>query len=179
VIRGRLKKKIDLLLKHNISVFGFHLPLDAHPQYGNNAQLIKTLGLVDYGNFAFEGKHPIGYLGKWSSPKSMDEVVELLNEKVGEPNFVLNYGKTEISTVGICSGSYPQGADELIARGDIDLYITGEIREQTTYVIQEEEFNFIAAGHHQTERFGPRAVGELITKEFNIPVEFVDVPNPV
>ena len=176
-IQGIQKKKVKLLLEHDISLFGFHLPMDAQPELGNNAQLAKALGLKHSGGFMKEGRKHIGYLAEYDTPMKAHDFIELVKEKVGPCNQVFDYGPDEIKTVGICTGAAPNGIQEIV--DNIDCYITGEARENTQYYVKEHGKHFLAAGHHQTERFGPKAIALHLEEKYNIPVPFIDIYNPV
>ncbi len=179
IVRGTLKKKIQGLLNNDISLFGFHLPMDAHLKIGNNAGVLSALNAQQVGGFLREGNKNIGLLGKLQNPMTPEFLLSLLSDKVGPPNFEFMYGPSLIQKIGVCTGAAPSGVEELVALGDIDAYITGEARENTQQYCMEEGIHFIAAGHHQTECFGPQLLAQHLTKELNLEVNFINIHNPV
>lgn len=179
IVRGSLKQKIKGLIDNNISLFGFHLPMDAHPFLGNNIGVINALGLKHVGGFLREGQVDIGFIGEYSDGLSYEEFSARVINNIGEINFQFPYGPNIIKRVGVCTGASPSSVEELVALGDIDLYITGEARENTQQYCMEEGIHFIAAGHHQTECFGPEALAKHLRDELSIPTEFVNLHNPV
>jgi dinuclear metal center YbgI/SA1388 family protein len=176
-LTGPHKTKIKLLLENNISLWGYHLPMDAHPIYGNNACLAKAIGATPIGGFMKEGNKYIGLKLEFPEPISIDSLLEVLEKEVGIPNFTFLHGKQYVHKIALCTGSAPNQVEEVLEWADV--YITGEARENTQYLIQENNLHFIAAGHHQTERFGPRALGNHIAEKFGLKVEFIDIVNPV
>ncbi|MGL1933381.1 MAG: Nif3-like dinuclear metal center hexameric protein [Fibrobacterales bacterium] len=176
-IKGVIKNKLSLLLEHNISLFGYHLPLDGHPEVGNNAQIAKALGLEIYSTFMKDYGTDIGVLAKLPKNLTMDEFQELVSETIGSVKAVFPYGPETVSTIAICSGGAPDGVKEAI--GVADLYLTGEAREHTQSLCKEEGANFIAAGHHATEVYGPQAIAGILKKELGLDVDFMNIPNPI
>ncbi|MGL1900500.1 MAG: Nif3-like dinuclear metal center hexameric protein [Fibrobacterales bacterium] len=176
-VKGTTRKKLSLLLEHNISLFGFHLPLDGHLGVGNNAQIAKYLGLEVYGTFMGEYGTDIGVLGTLSKKMNVEEFQDLVASTIGPVKATFQYGAREISTIAICSGGAPDGVKE--TDGVADLYLTGEAREHTQSLCKEEGFNFIAAGHHATEVYGPKAIAILLKKDLDLDVEFIDIHNPI
>jgi dinuclear metal center YbgI/SA1388 family protein len=178
LVKGVHKKKIQLLLNHGISLFGFHLPLDAHPEVGNNMELLKAMGLHLAGSFAEHGGKDLGYLGEFPTALSPEQFIDRITKEIGKPVHSFMYGRPRIKKVGICSGGAPEGVQDLIELG-YDAYLTGEARETTDILCKEETIHFVAAGHHQTERFGPRALAKHLSQKLGLEMEFVDIPNPV
>ncbi|MCF0215281.1 MAG: Nif3-like dinuclear metal center hexameric protein [Fibrobacteraceae bacterium] len=179
VLTGKFGERMRRLMQHGISLYGFHLPLDGHPEIGNNVQIAKGLGLKNLQGFLYEGELPVGWVGEFDSPKTQEEFVEAAN-RVFEHGLQnkLFYGSKSISKVGVCSGSAAGGMDDAMAMG-CDAYITGEIKEAVPIAVEEAGFNMVTAGHHRTEIFGVRALAEKILHELNIPAKFVDLDNPV
>lgn len=173
------KKKVQKLIENDISVLAWHLPLDAHPKVGNNAVLCQSLGMDVVDWFSPHAGVNLAVIGEYKEEVPWDEFVQKVNEVVGVPRDVFAYGSTQIKRVGICTGAAPSEYEVLADEGLAQVYLTGEARENTQCAIQDANFNFIAAGHHQTEKFGPRALGEWIESELGLDVEFVDVVNPV
>lgn len=179
IVRGTLKKKIQGLLEHGISLFGYHLPMDAHPTLGNNIGVLEALDLKHTGGFLREGNKDIGFIGEFAEAQSHDEILTRIKSKIGKENFAFMNGNSQIKKVGICTGAAPSAVEELVAMGDIDLYVTGEARENTQQYCLEEGINFIAAGHHQTECFGPRSLAHYLNDTLGLQTEFVNLHNPV
>ncbi|MBN2280072.1 MAG: Nif3-like dinuclear metal center hexameric protein [Candidatus Marinimicrobia bacterium] len=176
VYKGAYRQRVKLLLENDINLWGFHLPVDAHEKYGNNALLAEFFELQEIESFGEYNGSKIGMKGK--AKVSEPEYYFAKVKKELNPNAViLPYGKQKIQTIGIISGGaqkeFGQAVDE-----NIDLYITGEISEYNLHMAKEEKVHFIAAGHHVTERFGVRRIGELLQQELGLIVEFVDIPNP-
>ena len=166
-IVGFQKKRIKFLLDNNISLAAYHLPLDAHPEIGNNAVALKKLGAKILGKF------DVGYTGKLKINYSQlkREVDNLFNTKSR------SYGtKKEIETVAFVSGGGRFLLEDAM-RYNIDVFITGEVNESVPALVLEEGINYIAAGHYNTEKFGVIALGNLLEKKFKIITEFIDIPN--
>ena len=177
--RGTLAKKLKLLLENGISVYGYHLPLDGHPVVGNNAQIASALGLFDREGFSKAGEGFVGCQGLLEQPVPVDEFMAKISEAVGEPNFVFRGGPETVQRIAICSGGAANGVLERLDHPGVDLYLTGEPKEQTRQLALEEGFHFVACGHHATERFGVKALSRKLEEKFGLEIEFVDVPNPV
>ena len=175
--RGGYRERVRLLLENDINLFGFHLPLDAHPEVGNNVELARALGLTAIEPFGdYQGK-AIGMRGQ-TGGIGIDELTERLRTKLGREPLVVAGGPARIESVAMITGG-AQGELPQAIEASIDAYITGECSEQNYHQAMEEGIHFIAAGHHATERGGPRALGEHLAQKFGVEVEFVDVPNPV
>ncbi|OIQ25930.1 Nif3-like dinuclear metal center hexameric protein [uncultured Vibrio sp.] len=178
-IRGMKGKRIRTLIKNDINLFGYHLPLDIHPELGNNAELARLLGITVEGGL--EG-HPqsVAMFGRLDSPMSGKEFTNRI-EKVlkRQPLHIApEHADKIISTVGWCTGG-GQDYIELAAQHGLDAFISGEISERTTYVAREQDIHYFSAGHHATERYGIKALGEWLEQEHGFDVTFVDIDNPV
>lgn len=179
VITGKFGERMRRLMKHGISLFGFHLPLDGHPEIGNNALIAKAMGLNVVQGFMQEGEKTVGVIGEWESPASQADFMVSANLVFPHGvNAKLFHGSETIKRVAICSGSGASGMGEALSLG-CDAFITGEIKEPVAIAVEESNFNLIAAGHHRTEVFGVRALAEKITAELSVPAVFVDIDNPV
>ena len=180
-IRGMKGKRIKQLLIHDINLFGYHLPLDIHPQLGNNAQLANYLGVHNL--VGLEDKpNSIPVYGELETPISAKEMAARIEKALNRKptvcdEFIADYPHKLIKTVAICTGG-GQGYIDLAAAKGIDAFITGEISEQTTHSAREQGIYFFAAGHHATERDGVKALGEWLAKEYQLDVTFVDIDNP-
>lgn len=178
VLKGSLKKRLALLLKNNISLAGYHLPLDAHPVYGNNAQIFKKLGLAKRGPFGnYHGKS-IGFIGNTKSKTDINRFIKKVHQEISDDILLLKFGNKTISKVAICSGGAPELVKEAIEK-KADIYLTGEATEWVYHLCREEKIHYIAAGHHATERFGIQALGNHLQKKFKLKVKFIDLPNSI
>lgn len=178
-IRGPHKHKIKKLLDHQVSVFSFHLPMDAHPTHGNNIQLAQSIGLNPWGSFANHGGVDLGLLCSWDLPKTKYEAHALIKDVINPSTIWLGDGPNIIQNVAILTGAAPNEVQELIQLGKIDAYITGEARENTDSLCKENQIHFIAAGHHQTETFGPKALANHLATQFQIQCNFINIHNPI
>lgn len=178
-ITGMKYQRIKALLDNNINLIAYHLPLDVHPELGNNAQLAKLLGIEVTG--LVEPNNPYSVVVKGELPEaiSADEFNAHISAKLQRESLHLPSSSNKpIKTLAWCTGG-GQGYIELAAEQGIDAFISGEASEQTTHVAREMDIHFFAAGHHATERYGAKALGEYLAEKFDLDVEFVDVDNPV
>lgn len=174
---GMKQRRLKTLLRHDISLLAYHLPLDVHPQVGNNVQLAERLGIIVEGPLEPENPRNVALVG--SLPEALDPVefaarVEMV---LGRQPLLVD-GQKPIRRVGWCTGGGQGYIDQAIAAG-VDLYLTGEASEQTFHSARENGISFIAAGHHATERYGVQALGDYLVREFNIEHVFIDCPNPI
>lgn len=180
-IRGMKGKRIKQLLINEINMFGYHLPLDIHPELGNNAQLAKNLGVINLRGLE-NVPHSIPVYGELETPISAqafaERIEKVLNRKPTLCNeFIPDYPHKLIRTVGICTGG-GQGYIDLAASKGCDAFISGEISEQTVHSAREQGIYYYACGHHATERDGIKALGEWLATEYGLDVEFIDIDNP-
>ena len=177
VYRGGYRERIRLLLDKNINLFAYHLPLDAHPESGNNAQLCNLLKIRDTQPFAdYKGQY-IGIRGH-ITPTAKDRFFKMVEKVVGQKAMVFAYGPDIIREVGVVSGGAQKEIKQAVAAG-LDTYITGEVSEHIMHYAKEEKINFVAAGHYATEKFGVIALGNHLKDKFSLKIKFIDVPNPV
>jgi len=177
VVKGGLKRRLQLLLEHEITLAGYHLCLDAHPEVGNNILAARGLRLENIQPWGDYNGKPIGYRGEWIG-LPVENAVRRVNELYGSQALAFLYGPDPVRTVGIISGG-AQGEVRAAIESQLDMYITGEASEYVMHLAQEGSIHFLAAGHYNTERLGIRAVGERLAREFGIEHEFIDLPNPV
>src|SRR3954454_941054 len=174
-----LAESMRPLFKHDVNLAAYHLPLDAHEAVGNKALLARALGCASHAPFgAYRGTR-IGRAGR--SPGdgiSPDELLARVREATGREPLLLGAGPERIRTIGIVSGSAADTVHEAAAAG-LDALLTGEPREHVTAEARELGIHFVAAGHHATETFGVRALGDLLAERFGIEHIHVDLPNPV
>jgi dinuclear metal center YbgI/SA1388 family protein len=176
---GWLKERVRLLLHHQINLFAYHLPLDAHAQLGNNAGLARALGVVATTPFGrFKGQL-VGLQGALSPRATLSGLVERARKNVVGDGVVHAFGdaRRELSSIGLCTGGAPDLLHEAVAAG-LDVYVTGEVTEYVKAVAEESGVCFVALGHHATERFGPRALADAL-RDHDVDAVFVDVDNPV
>lgn len=182
-ITGIKQRRLKALLAADINLLAYHLPLDAHPALGNNAQLANLLGLQREGSFGsgVGGEKPgpdIGQYGRLAAPQSAEKFASLLAEKLGRAPLHIAGAASEIRTIAWCSGA-AQGYIEQAASLGVDAFLTGEISEQTVHIAREQGIHFFSAGHHATERGGVQALGAQLAARFDVEFEFVDIDNPV
>lgn len=174
-ISGMKGRRISRLIKQNINLVAYHLPLDAHPELGNNRQLALRLGLEEAAPLPVEG----GLIWGVELPDPVDPAVfaEQIGSALGREPLHIR-GAEEISRLAWCTGG-AQGFIERVADLGYDTYITGEVSESTVHVARERGMNFFAAGHHATERYGVQALGRELAEKFSLKHEFLDIWNPV
>ena len=177
-ITGIKKARVEALLKHNINLLAYHLPLDVHPELGNNAALGRLLGFKTTGDLGKQNNNSIGLTGELETPLSGEELGALLNERLGREALHIPGSAKPIRTVAWCTGA-AQNFIELALKSGVDAYITGEVSEQTVHIARETGIHFFAAGHHATERYGVQAVAAHLVEQFGLDHEFIDIDNPV
>jgi dinuclear metal center YbgI/SA1388 family protein len=171
---GARKRRIELLLAAGINLFAYHLPLDLHPELGNNAQLAARLGLVQEGR---TGEQELVSFGTTAAGVLASFGAHIAARLGREPLVVGDPGRP-VRRVAWCTGA-AQGFFETAIGLGVDVYLTGEISEQHVHLARESGVAFLAAGHHATERFGVQALGEHLARTFGLAHEFIDVDNPV
>ncbi len=179
---GQLHSRLSLLMEHQISLFAYHLPLDLHPQLGNNAQLAKLMGWTDckpVPSVSGGGMDGLIWKGQPSaSQKTLGQLARGMASRLGRDPLVIGDAKRPIKTIAWCTGA-AQGYISEASSLKVDAYISGEISEPTFHASQELGVAYIAAGHHATERYGIQALGEHVAKKWGIQHRFIDIPNPV
>ena len=174
-ITGTRRRRIGLLLQHDISLFAYHLPLDAHPEHGNNAQLGALLGFTEKGR---AGEQNIVAHGCTAATQPLAAFAAHIESRLGRAPTVIGDPAQRIARIAWCTGGAQGYFEDAIALG-VDAFITGEISEPQVHLARESGVAFIAAGHHATERFGVQALGAHLVARFGIEHRFIDVPNPV
>ncbi|MCL4136129.1 UNVERIFIED_CONTAM: hypothetical protein GTU68_038763 [Idotea baltica] len=177
-IVGIKQRRLKQLLINDINLIAYHLPLDAHATLGNNAQLAEKLGLEIDGRIAGTGDPAIGMCGRFSQPQTMSAFTDLLRQTLGREPMVIQGHDRPMKTIGWCSGA-AQGYIEQAAELGLDGYISGEVSEQTAHLARELGINYFSAGHHATERYGVKALGEHLARQFDLRHQFIDIDNPV
>jgi dinuclear metal center YbgI/SA1388 family protein len=177
-VTEQLKARLKLLFDNDMSLAAYHLPLDAHPEVGNNALICKGLGLERGAPFGDAKGAPIGWIGTAPEPLSLPQLVERSTAVFGSEPLVFDSGPGEIRRVGIVSGGGSSSLDEAIALG-LDAFVTGEPTEHVMADASEGGIHFLAVGHYASETFGVRRLGELLSERFGIEHRFIEVPNPI
>ncbi|MGD9786891.1 MAG: Nif3-like dinuclear metal center hexameric protein [Sulfuricellaceae bacterium] len=172
---GAKKTRMELLLRHGISLLAYHLPLDAHPLYGNNAQLATLLGATVEGWFGEQG---VAAHGAMEQPMVLGEWAARLGQGLGREPLVIGEPERTVRRVAWCSGG-GQGYFEEAVRLGVDAFVTGEASEHNFHLARETGVAFVGAGHHATERLGVKALGEHLAGTFGLECRFVDVHNPI
>ncbi|TNF24246.1 MAG: Nif3-like dinuclear metal center hexameric protein [Deltaproteobacteria bacterium] len=176
-VTGALGRRIRTLIDARMSLVGYHLPLDGHPEVGNAVNLARTLGLVDLEPAFEHHRLAVGCIGHFPEPVAADEVGRRLGA-LSDRLLYFPHGPDPIRSVGVVTGGAPRDVREAIDQG-LDLYITGEAGEYSQATAREERINFAALGHHRSERFGPEALAERMAEAFpELTVRFIDVDNP-
>ena len=174
-ITGIKKRRIQFLLQHELNLFAYHLPLDAHAEFGNNVMLAKQLGL---GDIQFFGEKNMLAIVELNTPQTLKCVSLMIEHKLNRRPQVIGDLQKPIQRVALCTGA-AQGYIEQALDAGADVYISGEISEQTVHVAIESGMSYISAGHHATERYGIQALGEHLAQKFDLQHEFIDIDNPV
>lgn len=176
-VTGIKRRRLQTLLGNDISLLAYHLPLDVHPEVGNNVQLARQLDITVEGPLDPDNPRVVGLLGSLAEPMTARDFARRVQEVLGrEPLLVEGTGM--IRRIGWCTGGGQGYIDDAIAAG-VDLFLSGEASEQTFHSARENGVSFIAAGHHATERYGVQALGDYLARRFAIEHLFIDCPNPV
>ena len=173
-VTGWLKARLEKLLAHQINLFAYHLPLDAHPELGNNAQLGVKLKLVADGRF---GDQDLGFIGTPEKPLTVAALTALLQYRLGRAPTVVEGDGRPLRRVAWCTGG-AQGYFEAAIAAGADAYITGEISEPQAHYARETGVAFMACGHHASERYGAPAVAARVAETFGLDHQFIDIDNP-
>ncbi len=176
-ITGMKKQRLKSLIENDINMYAYHLPLDVHPELGNNRQLADLLDIENVA--ALSSVKPIGVVMQGEFPVAITaaELKDRLKAVLGRSILLEGAEEREIKTLAWCTGG-GQGFIEQAADLGADAFITGEVSEQTIHIAREQNIAFYAAGHHATERYGAKALGEHIASQFDVTVDFVDINNP-
>ncbi len=174
-ITGIKKRRIAHLLAHDVNLLAYHLPLDAHAELGNNAQLARRLGWNVLGRFA---EQDIGWHGELPQATTLDKLAERIAGEFGRTPLVIGNRQRELKRIAWCSGGAQGYFEAAIALG-VDAFLTGEISEQNVHVSHETGVAFISAGHHATERYGVQALGAHLSMKWGLEHRFFDAENPV
>ncbi len=177
-LTGVQYRRVAELIQGDVNLLAYHLPLDRHPEIGNNAIAARALGLVDLVPFGDYKGFPVGFGGRFPTPISPQQLSLEAAEFFGQAPLSFLHGPDAIRRLAIVSGGAQKDFHLAIAEG-YDAFITGEVSEWVMNLARETQTHFLACGHYATERCGIRALGEHLAGEFSLEVEFIDVPNPV
>lgn len=176
-VTGWMKQRLARLLAHDINLFAYHLPLDAHPELGNNAQLAHRLGVALYddarGRF---GEQSLGFMGE-RSPGTAAALAGHVQQTLGRAVTLVGDAGRSVQRVALCTGGAQSYFEAAIAAG-ADVFITGEISEPQAHFARECGVAYIACGHHASERYGAPAVAAHVAHQLGLVHEFIDIPNP-
>ena len=176
-ITGWMRQRLKLLLAHDINLFAYHLPLDAHPELGNNAQIGLQLGLTARARF---GEQDLGFIGKRTASagfESAEALAEHIRLILNRPVALVANSQRAIKKIAWCTGGGQSYFEAAIAVG-ADAFITGEISEPQAHVARECGVAYLACGHHASERYGAPAVAAHVAAQFGLAHEFIDIDNP-
>ncbi len=177
VLKGPLRERVRFLLDNDLTLLGYHLPLDAHPTVGNNARLIKQVGAVRSEPWGVYDGTTVGYIGTFKKACALSTVVKRLSNLTPAAPMVLDHGPARIKRFGVVSGGggsvFVQAVEE-----KLDLYLTGEPFEPAQALCREAGINYVALGHHNSEKVGVMALARWLERKFKIKATFVDVANP-
>jgi len=174
-IKGVLKERLKYALENNLNIVGYHLPLDAHVEVGNNACILKEMNCKKIQSFGKYNKSIIGKIGELSKTYFKDEFVKYIDDKFGIGICSLMYGKEEIKTVAVVSGGAASMVEQSVSLADV--FITGEVAEYTTAFCKEAKQNFIALGHYNSEKLGVKALLKYIDEKYDVVCAYVEVKN--
>ncbi|RMQ39831.1 putative GTP cyclohydrolase 1 type 2 [Pseudomonas amygdali pv. mori] len=174
---GMKQRRLKTLLKHDISLLAYHLPLDVHPEVGNNVQLARQLDITVEGPLDPENSRVVGLIGSLSEPMTPRDFAHRVQDALGREPLLIE-GTRMIRRVGWCTGGGQNYIDQALLEG-VDLFLSGEASEQTFHSARENDISFIAAGHHATERYGVQALGDYLARRFALEHIFIDCPNPI
>ncbi len=179
VITGIKRKRIQLLLEHGISLLAYHLPLDAHPELGNNVTLARQLEINVDGCVMQGSAKGLLWNGALASALSATDFSLFIEKQLGrKPLHLCDNSNKVIKTIGWCTGGAQHYIEEAAAMG-LDAFVSGEVSEQTFHLAKELDIHYFAAGHHATESYGVQALAGHLSEKFNIESAFVDIDNPV
>ncbi len=178
VLRGVHYRRVAELFRGEMSLLAYHLPLDRHPELGNNALAASALGLGELAPFGDLGGENWGFQGRFAEPVPMAELTDRIQAVFGGEPLIFAHGPDPVSTAGVVSGGAQRALSQAIDAG-LDLFLTGEVSEWVMNLAREAGIHFVAAGHYATVRLGVQALGDHLADRFGLPVEFVDIPNPV
>jgi dinuclear metal center YbgI/SA1388 family protein len=174
-ITGMRRRRLGLLFQHDLNLFAYHLPLDAHPEIGNNATLALQLGIQQTTRF---GEQDIAAMGTLAEGTTVASFMQTIIEKLGRAPLVIGDAARPLRRIAGCTGGAQGMFEQAIAVG-VDAYLSGEISEQTVHLARESGVVYVAAGHHATERYGVQALWAHLAQRFGVAHRFIEIDNPV
>ena len=175
---GYRRKRLSKLLKNDISLFAYHLPLDAHSEFGNNVCFGRMLGITEQEPLFKRPSDGFGNFGQLSSEIRIDRLVDQIRSLTNREPLLIGSSNSIVRRIAWCTGAAQASIDAAISV-DADVFISGEVSEQTYHIAKEENISYIGAGHHATERYGVKVLGEHLENRFGIECKFIDIVNPV
>ncbi|ATF10387.1 Hypothetical protein BTN50_1972 [Candidatus Enterovibrio altilux] len=178
-LKGMKFRRIKALIENNINLYAYHLPLDVHPEVGNNTQLAALLEIDIKGSMEDGNPQSVAIWGEMSKPMSVTAFTAHIQQRLHRmPLYIDGRIFNDIKRVGWSSGG-GQGFIDLAASKGLHAFISGEVSERTTFSAREQGIHYFGAGHHATERYGVKALGEWLSSNHGIDVTFIDIDNPV
>jgi dinuclear metal center YbgI/SA1388 family protein len=177
-IVGMKRRRLATLLGSEISLLAYHLPLDAHREFGNNACLGRLLGLPPGDSLVPNAKPGLGNVADLVTPITAADLLATVSGVTGRPPLFIGDSQRQLRRVAWCTGAAQGFIEQAVAAG-ADIYVTGEASEQTVHVARECGIGFIAAGHHATERYGVQALGDHLAEALALEHHYIEIDNPV
>ena len=174
-VTGIRRQRLKTLLANDINLLAYHLPLDAHPELGNNAQLASRFGWLPDGRF---GEQDIAWLGTVDAPTTAGQLAAQIGASLARNPLLIGDPEHPVHRLGWCSGGAQDYFEQAIALG-VDAFVSGEISEQTVHLARESGVAYLACGHHASERYGVAALAAHLNRSCGLQCEFVDLDNPV
>lgn len=178
VITGMKQKRIRTFMQADMSLLAYHLPLDAHPEVGNNAQLGMRMGIHSSAPLFPEEKASVGQVGELDEPADITQWLAKIETVLGRKVQHIEASHARIQKIAWCTGAAQQFIEQAVTMG-ADVYLSGEISEQTVHVARECGIHYVAAGHHATERYGVQALGSHLADRFALQHQYLEIENPV
>ncbi|MEJ6006588.1 Nif3-like dinuclear metal center hexameric protein [Paucibacter sp. AS339] len=173
-VTGWMKQRLARLLQADVNLFAYHLPLDAHAELGNNAQLARKLGWRAEARF---GEQELGFIGDLPAALSLAGLGAHIESQLGRSPVLLPGDGRELKRVAWCTGG-AQGYFEAAIAAGADVFVTGEVSEPQAHLAAETGVAFIAAGHHATERYGVQALAQALARDLGVSQQFIEIENP-
>ena len=174
-VTGFRKKRLQTLLAHDINLFAYHLPLDGHAEFGNNAQLAQRLDWTVEGRF---GEQVVGWYGRLNESRTLGEVAHRVSAELGREALVIGAQAQQVSRIAWCSGGAQSLFEAALSLG-VQAFLSGEISEQHVHLARESGVAYLAVGHHASERYGVEALAAHLAAKFGLDCAFIDIDNPV
>ena len=173
-VTGFRKKRLQTLLAHDINLIAYHLPLDGHAEFGNNAQLAQRLDWTVEGRF---GEQDVGWYGRLNESRTLGEVAHRVSAELGREALVIGAQAQQVSRIAWCSGGAQSLFEAALSLG-VQAFLSGEISEQHVHLARESGVAYLAVGHHASERYGVEALAAHLAAKFGLDCAFIDIDNP-